>query len=105
MGLIQVMENLTDPARLGAGIAVAFVATIYGVGLANLVFSAAGTRVVEFFHRAYVNPCFGRLAVIKGLDYRPLVAAGAEALRCEPRGNRLDLHADLPAILAALRKN
>jgi chemotaxis protein MotA len=38
LGLIQVMENLSDPARLGAGIAVAFVATIYGVGLANLVF-------------------------------------------------------------------
>ncbi len=38
MGLIHVMENLTDPARLGSGIAVAFVATIYGVGLANLVF-------------------------------------------------------------------
>ena len=38
MGLIHVMENLSDPAKLGAGIAVAFVATIYGVGLANLVF-------------------------------------------------------------------
>jgi len=38
MGLIHVMENLTDPSRLGAGIATAFVATIYGVGLANLVF-------------------------------------------------------------------
>lgn len=38
LGLIHVMENLTDPARLGAGIAVAFVATIYGVGAANLVF-------------------------------------------------------------------
>jgi chemotaxis protein MotA len=38
MGLIQVMENLSDPTRLGAGIAVAFVATIYGVGLANLAF-------------------------------------------------------------------
>lgn len=38
MGLIHVMENLTDPSRLGAGIAVAFVATIYGVGLANLVY-------------------------------------------------------------------
>ena len=38
LGLIHVMENLADPARLGAGIAVAFVATIYGVGLANLVF-------------------------------------------------------------------
>lgn len=38
MGLIHVMENLSDPSRLGAGIAVAFVATIYGVGLANLVY-------------------------------------------------------------------
>lgn len=38
LGLIHVMENLADPARLGSGIAVAFVATIYGVGLANLLF-------------------------------------------------------------------
>lgn len=38
LGLIQVMENLSNPDMLGAGIAVAFVATIYGVGLANLVF-------------------------------------------------------------------
>ena len=38
LGLIHVMENLSDPSRLGSGIAVAFVATIYGVGLANLVF-------------------------------------------------------------------
>ena len=37
MGLIQVMENLSDPSKLGHGIAVAFVATIYGVGLANLM--------------------------------------------------------------------
>lgn len=38
MGLIHVMENLSDPAKLGSGIAVAFVATIYGVGSANLIF-------------------------------------------------------------------
>ena len=38
LGLIHVMENLSDPERLGSGIAVAFVATVYGVGLANLVF-------------------------------------------------------------------
>ncbi|WP_111640556.1 flagellar motor protein [Marinimicrobium alkaliphilum] len=37
MGLIHVMSNLDDPAELGSGIAVAFVATIYGVGLANLL--------------------------------------------------------------------
>ena len=38
LGLIHVMENLTEPSKLGAGIAVAFVATVYGVGSANLVF-------------------------------------------------------------------
>lgn len=38
IGLIHVMENLSDPNKLGSGIAVAFVATIYGVALANLVF-------------------------------------------------------------------
>lgn len=38
LGLIHVMENLGDPTKLGSGIAVAFVATVYGVGLANLVF-------------------------------------------------------------------
>lgn len=36
LGLIHVMENLSDPSKLGPGIAVAFVATIYGVGMANL---------------------------------------------------------------------
>ncbi len=38
LGLIHVMENLSEPSKLGSGIAVAFVATIYGVGLANIVF-------------------------------------------------------------------
>jgi len=38
MGLIHVMQNLADPSKLGSGIATAFVATIYGVGLANLLF-------------------------------------------------------------------
>jgi chemotaxis protein MotA len=38
LGLIHVMENLSDPSKLGGGIAVAFVATIYGVGSANLLF-------------------------------------------------------------------
>ena len=45
LGLIHVMENLTDPSKLGSGIAVAFVATIYGVGLANLVFLPIGSKL------------------------------------------------------------
>jgi chemotaxis protein MotA len=38
IGLVHIMQNLSDPSKLGAGIAVAFVSTIYGVGLANLVY-------------------------------------------------------------------
>lgn len=38
LGLIQVMRHLSQPNELGTGIAVAFVATVYGVGMANLVF-------------------------------------------------------------------
>ena len=45
LGLIHVMGNLSDPSKLGAGIAVAFVATIYGVGLANLVFLPIGAKL------------------------------------------------------------
>ncbi|MEM7543320.1 MAG: flagellar motor protein, partial [Pseudomonadota bacterium] len=45
MGLIHVMNNLADPAMLGHGIGVAFVATIYGVGLANLVFIPTANKL------------------------------------------------------------
>lgn len=36
LGLMAVMQNLSDPSKLGAGIAAAFTATVYGIGLANL---------------------------------------------------------------------
>jgi len=45
LGLIHVMENLTDPAKLGSGIAVAFVATVYGVGSANLIFLPIASKL------------------------------------------------------------
>lgn len=38
LGLMHVMQNLSEPGKLGGGIAVAFVATIYGVAFANLLF-------------------------------------------------------------------
>jgi chemotaxis protein MotA len=51
MGLIHVMENLSDPTKLGAGIAVAFVATIYGVGLANLIFLPIAGKLKYYITR------------------------------------------------------
>src|SRR3984885_15625317 len=45
MGLIQVMKNLANIAEVGHGIAVAFVATVYGVGLANVVLLPAASKI------------------------------------------------------------
>ncbi|MES3036646.1 MAG: flagellar motor protein [Bdellovibrionota bacterium] len=45
LGLIHVMSNLTDTSKLGSGIAVAFVATVYGVGSANLLFLPLGNKI------------------------------------------------------------
>ncbi len=45
MGLIHVMGNISDPSKLGAGIAVAFVATLYGVGVANLFLLPMGGKL------------------------------------------------------------
>ncbi len=45
LGLIHAMENLSEPARLGSGIAVAFVSTLYGLGLANLLLLPVAARL------------------------------------------------------------
>jgi chemotaxis protein MotA len=50
LGLIHVMENLNDPSKLGSGIATAFVATVYGVGSANLLFLPIANKL-EVRHR------------------------------------------------------
>ncbi len=66
MGLIHVMQNLSDPSKLGSGIATAFVATIYGVGLANL----------------FLLPMAGKLKayVLQETHYRELVIEGLVAI-------------------------
>lgn len=51
MGLIHVMNNLADPSKLGPGIAVAFVATIYGVGFANLFFLPIAAKLKAIIHQ------------------------------------------------------
>jgi len=63
LGLIHVMENLTDPSKLGAGIAVAFVATIYGVGLANLVVLPMANKLKAHINRLIVQ----REMIVDGL--------------------------------------
>lgn len=47
LGLIQAMSFITDPEKLGAGVATAFIATIYGVGLANLLFLPMANKLQQ----------------------------------------------------------
>ncbi len=63
LGLIHVMENLADPSKLGAGIAVAFVATIYGVGSANLILLPISKKIINNLH----SRLFLREMIIEGI--------------------------------------
>jgi len=51
LGLMAVLQNLTDPAKLGAGIASAFTATIYGISLANLFFLPVAAKLKGIIQR------------------------------------------------------
>jgi chemotaxis protein MotA len=73
LGLIQVMQNLSDPSKLGSGIAVAFVATVYGVGAANLLFLPFSTKLlVRHRHKMIVKEMIleGVVAVSTGENPR-----------------------------------
>jgi chemotaxis protein MotA len=63
LGLIHVMENLSDPSKLGSGIAVAFVATVYGVGIANLVLLPMATKL----RRRAADAARRRILVFEGI--------------------------------------
>jgi chemotaxis protein MotA len=75
MGLIHVMGNLADPAKLGPGIAVAFVATIYGVALANLLLLPVASKLrgrarVEAQYREMIVE--GVIAIAEGENPRSI---------------------------------
>lgn len=54
LGLMQVLGSLDDPALIGPGIATAFVATIYGVGSANLLFLPMAQRIKHIVQSEYL---------------------------------------------------
>lgn len=73
LGLIHVMENLSDPSKLGGGIAVAFVATVYGVGFANLVFLPMAGKLKSKAKAAMVAKeimLVGVIAILEGENPR-----------------------------------
>jgi len=51
LGLIHAMSNLTEPTLLGQGIATAFIATIYGVGFANLIYLPIANKIRAIIHQ------------------------------------------------------
>jgi len=71
MGLIQVMKHLEDIKAVGHGIAVAFVATVYGVGSANIFFLPAASklrarhRAATLMHEATLE---GVMGIVEGLN-------------------------------------
>ncbi|MEN0059857.1 MAG: flagellar motor protein [Bdellovibrio sp.] len=71
LGLIHVMGNLTDTSKLGAGIAVAFVATVYGVSSANLLFLPLGNKLkkrVQNISREKQMTLEGGLLIASGMN-------------------------------------
>ncbi|MCL9684380.1 flagellar motor protein [Legionella maioricensis] len=77
LGLIQVMRNLADPGSLGLGIAVAFVATIYGVGMANLIFLPVANKL---------KSCISRQ-----VHFDEMIVEGLVAIACGESPNMLQL--------------
>ncbi len=96
------LEELTWREQIHAFRRAKVVVAPHGAGLANLVFCETETKVVEFFNRAYVNGNFWRLAALRGLDYRPVVVAGAEPLAQIAARGREEIVADVPAVMRAV---
>jgi chemotaxis protein MotA len=75
LGLIQVMQHLDDIAGVGRGIAVAFVATIYGVGVANLFFLPFAGKMrlrIRDRHRSREMMLEGVISILEGMNPRML---------------------------------
>jgi len=89
LGLIHVMENLNDPTKLGSGIATAFVATVYGVGSANLLFLPFASKIkvklaAEKERQTLIAE--GVLSIQEGLNPRVLEEKLRAYTREEPSG-------------------
>ncbi len=87
MGLIQVMKHLEDIKEVGHGIAVAFVATVYGVGSANLFFLPAATKLrtrsqqVSLMKEMILE---GVVGIVEGLN-PTLIRMKLEPFNCDPK--------------------
>jgi chemotaxis protein MotA len=87
MGLIQVMKHLEDIKEVGHGIAVAFVATVYGVGSANLFFLPAANKLRTRARQVALTKEMileGVVGIVEGLN-PSLIRMKLEAFNYEPK--------------------
>ncbi len=69
IGLVQMMQNLTDPTQIGAGMAVAMLTTLYGAVLANLVFLPLANKIkvqLAQLQKAREMTRVGILSIVRG---------------------------------------
>jgi chemotaxis protein MotA len=77
LGLMAVMQNLADPSKLGKGIAAAFVATIYGIGIANLFFLPVASKLkvaIQGMSQAREMVIEGMISIAQGENPRSIEA-------------------------------
>jgi len=88
MGLIQVMKNLANIEEVGHGIAVAFVATVYGVALANILLLPAAAKIKSRIERdteLKELKLEGVIAIVEGLNPK-LIRSKLDAYRYGAKG-------------------
>jgi chemotaxis protein MotA len=91
LGLIQVMQHLDNIQEVGRGIAVAFVATIYGVGVANLFFlPLAGKMRIRIREDCLRREMMleGVISILEGMNPRMLEVKLSGFLNQEPKGKQ-----------------
>jgi chemotaxis protein MotA len=96
LGLIHVMENLSDSSKLGSGIAVAFVATVYGVGAANLILLPIGNKLKKIGKEEVMSLRLigtGLMAIQAGLNPRVIEDRLANLIGEHGGGGGEDAHA------------
>lgn len=75
LGLMAVLQNLADPSKLGHGIAAAFTATVYGIGLANLFFLPVASKlkgVIQHQSEAREMVIEGMISIAQGENPRSI---------------------------------
>ena len=101
LGLIQVMQHLQNMDEVGRGIAVAFVATIYGVGSANLFFlPAAGKLKLRIREEQLVREMTleGVISILEGMNPR-MLETKLQGLLQSTRHGAVPMPADRPRVV------